>query len=295
MYNFMPEGYNSATSTNKEYLSSLQGLEYAMSNGIILEARATMCDNDFNLRIDIPGYNAIIPYEEVALTPDDTPCKEIAAITRVGKSVCFVIDRINGSSLLLSRRKAQKKCVEQYLSHLNIGDVIDAKVTHFENFGAFCDIGCGIASLLSIDCISVSRISHPRDRFRIGQHIKVAVRSAEQNGNLIKIALTHKELLGTWRENIARFQVGQTVAGIVRSVESYGIFIELAPNLSGLSELKDGVECGQTAAVYIKSIIEEKMKVKLVVVDFHSNDGFTSVNYDYFITAGNINGWDYYA
>ena len=38
------------------------------------------------------------------------------------------------------------------------------------------------------------------------------------------ITLTHKELLGTWEENIAMFQTGETVAGIIRSVEPYGIF-----------------------------------------------------------------------
>ncbi|MFQ9126477.1 MAG: hypothetical protein ACLR4Z_06430 [Butyricicoccaceae bacterium] len=29
---------------------------------------------------------------------------------------------------------------------------------------------------------------------------------------------------------------GETVRGVVRSVEPYGVFIELAPNLSGLAE-----------------------------------------------------------
>lgn len=292
---FKPEGTNLNSALNKEYLSSPQGLERAMLNNVILEARALMCDDGFNLILDIPSYHAVIPYEEAALTADGKPCREIAVITRVGKSVCFTVEGINGNNILLSRKKAQELCVKNYISSLDVGQVIDARVTHFEPFGAFCDIGCGIVALMSIDCISVSRISHPRDRFRVGQYIKAAVRSKEGNGNLIKISLTHKELLGTWRENADKFKVGQTVAGIVRSIESYGIFVELTPNLSGLSELKDGVEQGQTAAVYIKNIIKEKMKVKLVVVDFHSNDGYSNKNFDYFITSGNISGWDYYS
>lgn len=292
---FKPEGKNLNSISNKEYLSSPQLLERAMLHGTILEAKAIKCDNNFNLIIDIPGYYAVIPHEEAALNVDDTPCKEIAVITRVGKSVCFVIDSIDGNTILLSRKKAQEQCINNYIRALNKGDVIDARITHFEPFGAFCDIGCGITALLSIDCISVSRISHPRDRFKIGQYIKAAVRSKEDNGKLIKISLTHKELLGTWMENADKFTVGQTVAGVVRSVESYGIFVELTPNLSGLSELKEGVEAGQTAAVYIKNIIKEKMKVKLVIVDFHSNDGSPDKNLEYFITSGNINNWDYYS
>ena len=82
-----------------------------------------------------------------------------------------------------------------------------------------------------------------------------------------RITLSHRELLGTWTENAERFRVGETVAGIVRSVESYGIFVELTPNLAGLAELKENVHAGQQASVFIKSILPNRMKVKLVLVE----------------------------
>ena len=72
---------------------------------------------------------------------------------------------------------------------------------------------------------------------------------------------------------MAGFEAGQTVAGIIRSVESYGVFVELAPNLAGLAELREGsieelrAKIGQNAAVYIKSIVPERMKIKLVLID----------------------------
>jgi len=50
-------------------------------------------------------------------------------------------------------------------------------------------------------------------------------------------------------------------------VESYGIFVELTPNLAGLAEYKENVRSGQRTAVYIKSIIAEKMKIKLILID----------------------------
>ena len=66
--------------------------------------------------------------------------------------------------------------------------------------------------------------------------------------------------------------------GKIRSIESYGIFIELAPNLAGLAELNGGkntplrVSVGDTAAVFIKSMIPERMKVKLVIIDSYPSD-----------------------
>ena len=195
--------------------------------------------------------------------------RDIAILSRVNKPVCFAVTGMTKTHAgepvaVLSRRTVQQHCMEEYLSHLSQGDVIPAKVTHLEPFGAFVDVGCGIVSLIPIDAISVSRISHPSDRFWVGQDILAVVRGFDHEG---KLCLTHKELLGTWEENAAAFSPGQTVAGIVRSIENYGIFVELTPNLAGLAESRPGVEAGQQASVYIKSLIPEKMKVKLILVD----------------------------
>ena len=62
----------------------------------------------------------------------------------------------------------------------------------------------------------------------------------------------------------------------MRSIESYGIFVELMPNLAGLAELRPDardIEIGDTAAVFIKSIIPERMKIKLILIDTHQNIG----------------------
>ena len=150
------------------------------------------------------------------------------------------------------------------IATLTQGDVIPAAVTHLECFGAFADIGCGIVSLLSIDSISVSRISHPRVRFSPGDRIPVVVKSIDREG---RIFVSQRELYGTWEENAALFTPGETVTGIVRSIEPYGVFVELTPNLAGLAEPKEGVGVDRTVAVYVKSIIPEKMKVKLIIID----------------------------
>ena len=100
--------------------------------------------------------------------------------------------------------------------------------------------------------------------FNVGEKIYTVVKNIDADK---RIYVTHRELLGTWQENAELFSAGQTVAGIIRSIESYGIFVELMPNLAGLAELKTGVEINQTAAVYIKSIIPDKMKIKLALVD----------------------------
>ena len=268
---YRPEGDLIFTDTNRDFLSSPEKLAKAMTEGRILEAPVTRCSNSLDLTVELAasGLTGVIVKNEITFEPDGGPVKDIAAITRVGKPVCFKVTRIENKVAYLSRREAQREAYANYLSGLNPGDIIPAKVTHLEHFGAFVDIGCGMVSLLPIDCVSVSRISHPADRLSVGTEFLTVVRGIERGaeGLPMRFFVSRKELLGTWEQNAALFDVGQTVTGIVRSVESYGVFIELTPNLAGLAEYRSDVTQGQAAAVYIKSLIPEKMKVKLVIVD----------------------------
>lgn len=268
MSEFLPEGKLINNRENLACLSSAQGLREAMRTQKILEAPAVVCDSYHNLTVELGGFRGIIPREEGAIGIRDGSVRDIAVISRVNRPVCFVVtdiktDQSGREYAVLSREKAQKMCLESYISDLRRGDIVDARITHLESFGAFADIGCGIVALMPIDSISVSRIEHPKERFYAGMDIKAVIKSIE-NG---RISLSHKELLGTWEQNAVNFRAGETVSGIVRSVENYGAFVELAPNLAGLAESKDGVKTGQQASVYIKSIIPEKMKIKLIIID----------------------------
>ncbi len=293
MRNYYPEGEVFLTPDNQNSIKTIFSLQEAMLQGKILEARVSLCDNDHNLHVDLPCAKGIIYREDGAMGIADGTTKDIALITKVNKPVCFVVTEItkdeNGNYMaVLSRRKVQERCMTEFINQLSAGDVIPAKVTHLEQFGAFVDIGCGIPSLIPIDAISISRISHPSDRFQPGQNIYVIIKDVCGG----RVWLSHKELLGTWEENASKFHYGETVSGIIRSVEDYGIFVELAPNLAGLAEPKEGVAVGQHASVYIKALIPEKMKVKLIIVDVFSGTHIHRAP-EYFITEGHISHWRY--
>ncbi len=290
MNEFYPEGQKTE---NKRSIITTALLAEAKVQQTVLEAPVIMCDASHNLIINLGCMRGIIPRDEGAVGISDGTTRDIALISRVGKPVSFVVtgfseDKNGKPFALLSRKTAQELCLKHIMENHCIGDIINAKITHFESFGAFCDIGCGNIALLPIDAISVSRISHPKDRFYIGENIKAIIKGIADDG---KITLSHKELLGTWEENAKLFSSGQTVTGVVRSVEDYGIFVEITPNLAGLAEPKEGTLVGQQASVYIKSIISEKMKIKLIIIDSFQT-GYTP-ELKYFIEGNHLDEWDY--
>lgn len=287
MVEYTPEGKG----RDARQLSEAQ-LAKAFADGSILESTALAYDRERQLVFELAGRPARMPHDECAAGAAEGTVRDVALLTRVGKPTCFCITALpgeDGGGYLLSRRLAQEACQRDYLDALMPGELVKCVVTHLESFGAFCDVGCGISALLPIDCMSVSRIQSPADRVSVGQQLICAVKSRDDKGRLV---LTLRELLGTWQENADRFQAGETVVGLVRSVESYGVFIELAPNLAGLAERCEGLRPGQPVSVFIKSILPEKMKIKLIIVN-RELAGPLFFAPRYFITEGRLEHWVY--
>lgn len=249
---------------------SLSDLREAMETRTILEGIAQKCDPELNLYIHLGSFTAVMPREEVTAPWISGAERDISVLSRVGKSICFTVEAIredgeNPPLLLLSRRKAQEAAMDAMRESLRPGDVLTGRVVGLTPFGAFVDIGRGIAALLPTESISAARIRHPRERFHMGQRISVVVRAFDRESR--RVTLTHKELLGTWSENAERFAVGDVVRGIVRGVMDYGCFVELTPNLSGLTDQREDLKEGDTVSVMLRAIRPEKMKIKLQVIE----------------------------
>ena len=256
---------------NASRLSAAE-LRAAMASREILQSTALAFDTQRQLRFELGGCRAVMPFGQCADGADTGSVRDIAVLTRVGRPTCFVIEGIdtdeNGQPVYrLSRAEAQRMCKAEYLDQLQPGDILPCIVTHIEPFGAFCDVGCGISALLPIDCMSVSRISSPADRVSVGQQILCAIKSRDAQGRFV---LTIREL----------------------SVEEYGTFIEIAPNLAGLAESCPDLRPGQAVSVYIKNILPEKMKIKLVIVN-HALSQSHRFELRYFITEGHLDHWLY--
>ncbi len=286
---YLPEGFRLRATYD------ITALRSAQDNGAILEGTVLRCGIDRTLHVSLGSMEGLIPKEE-ALSPWISGAgRDISLLTCVGSPVCFQVTAIDADQrgaprILLSRRQAQETAKEYFLTHYTPGTVITARITHLESFGAFADIGCGIIAMLPIENISVSRIRHPSQRFHVGQKILSVISAVDPS--IPRFTLSHKELLGTWLENASLFQQGETVPGIVRAVKDYGCFIELAPNLSGLAEWKDGVVPGDRVSVYIKSIRPERMKIKLQIIRcLPDEDPPAPLHYQ--ITDGQLSRWVY--
>lgn len=285
---YLPEGWE----PQPAFLSE-EEIWQAKKEGGKMEGIAVLCTEQLDLYVHFSGQKGVIPREEAGLGANNGKMREIAVLSRVGKAVCFrIIGRRADGVWLLSRRIVQEEAWSRMLQSYQPGDILRARVTHLEQFGAFVDIGCGIVSMIGIENITVSRIRSAKERFYQGQDIFCVVLRTDAIGE--RIYLSHRELLGTWEENAARFSPGYAVEGIIRGVEPYGTFIELAPNLSGLADADEEAVPGMKANVLIRSIQPDRMKIKLNLLEKSAGDGCRHIRRsDYVRTEGRLLRWQY--
>lgn len=234
----------------------------------IFQGIVEKCDENYNLHVKTnDGTEGIIPREEVeAVNLDKDGLPKVNLCTgKVHKYVQFKIKEKDGDNLIFSRKDLQEDVLNHIKTDLQVGQIVKGIVKNITPYGAFIDIGGGVVGLVHIEDLSVARIKTPFERIKIGQKLDIVVKYIDRETG--RINLSYKEMLGSWEENAKNFELGMKTKGIVRETEKNknGIFIELAPNLVGMAEYKDGLEYGEQIDVIIKKIDYDRKKVKLII------------------------------
>jgi len=167
----------------------------------------------------------------------------------------------------LSRQKA-------LLESIQVGDVVEAKVTGVVPFGAFAKFTItkeseshDIEGLIHISEIAWEKVEDPNQYMKNGDQIKVKIIGIDSNTG--KLTLSIKQLLpDPWENVLDMFEKDTTVKGTVSRVTPYGIFVTLSPGVDGLihiSKVSPGEEPkpGDEITCTIEDIQPEKRKISL--------------------------------
>lgn len=262
---FIPEGWED----NKSEFS-LTSIKEAISQGSVVQGLVYKCDDNYNIHVKLnDNMDGIIPRNEIDYlgVDDDGNTKIGICKNKINNFVQFKMKKIcDDNQVLLSRKEVCKDALNWANNELKPGMIVNGIVKNIRPYGVFVEIGGGVVGLIHIQDISISRMKNPSERFFIGQKIKTMIKLVDKENS--RIILSYKELLGNWDDNIKEFKEKTVVKGIVKEYDKYknGIFIELKPNLVGLAEYKSGYKYGQEVNVFIKKIIQDKKKIKLLIV-----------------------------
>ena len=245
----------------------------------------------YYVHIDGRDYVGILPVEETGFLKKSFDI----CMSKLGTPLSVVVKQFDykNKKLYLSRKAAMDLAWNTKLKYLPAGSVIQGVVASIQDHYAFVDIGAGNAFLMPIQYAARNITHSMRERFYKGQRILCVIKEISPEKR--HVILSHKELLGTWEENSRKFLPGTYTEGIIRDVTSGAIFVEIAPNLFGLSEVQDmELKYGDHVLVKILGIRPAIMKMNLKVEKVMSVHKYNQREYCYFYQGGGyIPSWNY--
>ncbi len=170
---------------------------------------------------------------------------------------------IGNRKMLVSAEKAEQ--AKKLFDSIKAGDVVDGTVKNVTDFGAFIDLG-GADGLLHISEMSWGRVESPKKVFKIGDTVKVLVKSIDGN----KIALSRKfDDENPWKDATEKYAVGNVVKGKVARMTDFGAFIELEPGIDAL------LHVSQIAKEHVEKpadVLKVGQEVEAKIVDFNEDE-----------------------
>ena len=168
--------------------------------------------------------------------------------------------------LVLSGRAVEKEIRQQRLQELKPGQVVQGRVIHLVEFGAFVDLG-GVDGLIHVSELEWYHVNHPSEVVAKGDEIEVMVKEVDVDRE--RIGLSRKALLPSpWDIVKRKYQVGDLVEGKVTNVRQFGAFVMLPEGIEGLIHES---EMGIIGPGYPQDVISSGDHVQVQVLDIDLN------------------------
>ena len=193
-----------------------------------------------------------------------------------GQEITFILTEYNPRKhRVIGDRKQlvaaeKEKALNELLSSIQVGDVIEGTVKNVTNFGAFIDLG-GADGLLHISETSWGRTENPKKLFKVGDKVTTFIKSIDGT----KIALSRKfPDENPWADAETKYAVDTIVTGKVARLTDFGAFVEIAPSVDGLLHVSqiqrervekpsDVLTVGQEITAKITAFDPEARKISL--------------------------------
>ena len=195
-----------------------------------------------------------------------------------GKTVTFKVIEYNPEKrkIVGSERKlaqeVKEKAMNETLSTLEVGKVVEGIVKQIMDYGVFVDIG-GIDGLIHISELSWKQIKHPSEVLKVGDSVSVKVLAFDKENN--KISLGYRKAEDNPWLNVG-IEVGDVVEGKVVSMKPFGAFIELSNGLEALVHIsnithvriakpQDVLEIGQVVKGKVLEVDTERKRIEVSI------------------------------
>lgn len=258
----------------KEILEQLKTLQ---AEGKVLKGRVKLVEehnkdhqNKYGtdiLQLELTsGLKGIIKREDL-----DVRVIKQSLVPYVGKQVRFIIKDIEEDGTLICSRKEVKEAQrDELIKKLEAGETFDARITHIERFGAYCNIEGTSVVLRNMDFSDDHTIIS--DIYKVGDSIKVKLHKVASTKRILVEAV--EKYCNPTAVDFDTFATNQVVYGRIRTVRTWGCYVNIAPGLDALAPIPDtfDVEEGMTVLLRTTKVDPEQRRVRGKVIQIVNED-----------------------
>ena len=261
---------------------NVDALREAQASGLPVSGKVTG-ENKGGYEVTLQGAKGFVPFSQMDIGP------RLAADQYIGQTFEFLVTRVEGRNVVLSRaalqREAQEAGREQLLASLEVGQMVSATIRKIESFGLFVELGSGISALVPQSEAAWSRGQALHSRFTPGETAMVKIIKIESFQGKPRIAASIKQAdADPWDTMPDYIAPGRHVQGSVTRLAEFGAFVEIAPGIEALLHISEMsakrrinrpaevVQAGQQITIRVTAVDRIKKRISVSLKEIEVDD-----------------------
>lgn len=267
------EGYATLSKKRLDAVKVWEDIDKAVEEKTILEGIVSEV-NKGGIVVSVKGVRVFVPASQSG-QPRDTDLSTMVKqtvklrVTEVNRARRRVVGSIRS---VLSEARAAAQA--EVWKNIEVGKHYDGVVKSMTSYGVFVDIG-GVDGMVHISELSWSRIKHPSEIVKVGDHLDVYVISFDAEKRKISLGVKDRTQ-NPWDVFMNTYKVGDVAKVRIVKLMTFGAFAEVVPGVDGLIHISqiadrriekpgDVLSEGETVEAKITAIDEEKQKISLSI------------------------------
>ena len=192
---------------------------------------------DFGVFIDIGGFDAFLPINEVAWRRK-VNIKDVLKENEEIRVKILNVDKKKGK-VVVGLKQLQDDPWDKFIEKYKNDDVVVGTVMSIAVYGVFVDIFEGIEGLLHISDMSwIKRIKNPSELVKIGQKLELKIIKINKDSRRVSLSLKHL-LDNPWDKVEEKYKPGTKIKAKIKTITTFGVFIELEEGVDALLHVED--------------------------------------------------------
>ncbi len=191
---------------------------------------------DYGAFVDLGGVDGLVHLSDLSWGKVSHPSQ----IVKIGDRIKVKVLKFDSEAVKISLGLKQTKpdpwltAKERY----PVGSKVQGRVVNIADYGAFVEIEEGLEGLIHISEMAWTKIRHPSQKVKVGDHVEVIVLDMDTEAKRLSLGLKQVEP-NPWEALASKYPPGSRIKGVVKNITDFGIFVGVDEGIDGLVHISD--------------------------------------------------------